>query len=463
MTQDPRFRADSIDSFRLGDQEPLDDATAVFTEAAGLTQVAQTLAARGGGALSVDLALDLVLNDVVEQARTVTGATGAAVAMFRDGKLTCRASSGENAPGLGVPVDASSGLAVACVSTGEIQQCQDTETDERVNAEACQLLGVRSMLIAPLVEGQRLVGLIEVFSPWPNAFGKREISALQVLAGRIAESNREAEAVITTPEPEEEPEIPAEPAEIELEPIPNQAAEEQPEQPEPLQEIAAQAPIPRKAFDLWGTVLVGLVISAALALGLVIGWRRAAELTKPSGQANSIARDIDFSDSPPTAPTASQNEAPADRIVDHTEPVAVSTPKEPIAKPEPPPKAPTVKLEPPPGGLIVTQNGRVVYRSPSDGGQAAAGQRIERPLIHKVEPEYPAEAKARQVEGPVVLDVQVLGDGTVGTIAVVSGDPLLAQSAINAVKQWRYQPQSADGQGVQRQTRVTVKFTLPQS
>src|SRR5262250_35971 len=160
MTQDPRVRA-AIDAIRLGDEEPSGSATAFFTEPPKLTRVAQTLAARGGGALSVDLALDLVLNDVVEQARTVTGATGAAVAMFRDGKLTCRASSGENAPDLGVPVDASSGLAVACVSTGEIQQCQDTETDGRVNAEACQLLGVRSMLIAPLVDGQRLVGLIE--------------------------------------------------------------------------------------------------------------------------------------------------------------------------------------------------------------------------------------------------------------------------------------------------------------
>jgi TonB family protein len=62
-----------------------------------------------------------------------------------------------------------------------------------------------------------------------------------------------------------------------------------------------------------------------------------------------------------------------------------------------------------------------------------------------------------------VLDVQVLGDGEVGTIAIASGDSVLAQSAIDAVKQWRYQPESVDGQGVRRQTRVTVKFTLPQS
>jgi len=51
----------------------------------------------------------------------------------------------------------------------------------------------------------------------------------------------------------------------------------------------------------------------------------------------------------------------------------------------------------------------------------------------------------------------------VGNVAVVSGDPLLTQSAIDAVKQWRYQPESANGQAIESQARVTVKFTLPGS
>jgi protein TonB len=80
-----------------------------------------------------------------------------------------------------------------------------------------------------------------------------------------------------------------------------------------------------------------------------------------------------------------------------------------------------------------------------------------------VEPQYPAEARAHHIQGPVVLDIQVLGDGGVGSVAVVSGDPLLTQSAINAVKQWRYQPESVNGQATDTQTRITVKFTLPES
>ena len=453
MTQDPRARTDSISAVKLGDQEPSGNATAILSEPPKVTKVAQTLAAHGGGVLSVDLALDLVLNDVVEQARSVTAATGAAIALFRDGELTCRATSGENAPDLGVRVDGSSGLAGACVSSGEIQHCPDTETDARVNAEACQRLGVRSMLIAPLVDGQRIIGVIQVFSAWPNAFGKREITALQVLAGRIAESNREAEAGIIPPPP---PETPVESTEVKLEPSQLEPAPLEPTQVEPVQlersdENVQQVSDSRKSYDLWGTVLVILVIAAALALGLVIGWRRAADFTKRAAPVKTTASANTPSNAAPIPP-GSQSAVPVDSSGVPNGAPEISTSK-----------APTTGPLPPPGGLIVTQNGKVVYRSPSSAGRPAADHSAGRSLIHKVDPEYPAEAKARHIQGPVVLDVEVLGNGAVGTIAVVSGDPALTQSAVDAVKQWRYQPAPANGQGIESQTRVTVKFTLPQS
>ena len=436
------MREDLTGAIKLGDQESSSNATALFTEPPKLTHVAQTLASHGGGALSVDLALDLVLNDVVEQARTVTGATGAAIALFRDGELTCRATSGENAPDLGVRVDGTSGLAGACVSSGEIQQCQDTETDPRVNAEACQRLGVRSMLIAPLVDGQRLIGIIQVFSAWPNAFGKREFSALQVLAGRIAESNREAEAGI--PVPVQQPETPSEPAKMNVEPIASEQADDQ------VEETQVEVSNPRRSFDLWGTVLVVLVIAAAIALGLAIGWRKAAEFTKRPVPVKTTAAAPISSDTTPTS-AALQNGVTEDSSPGTKGSLDVSSTK-----------APTTGTLPPPGGLIVTQNGKVVYRSPSAAGSTTP-HGAQRSLIHKVDPEYPAEAKASRIQGPVVLDVQVLEDGAVGTIAVISGDPTLTPSAINAVKQWRYQPATANGKAIESRTRVTVKFTLPRS
>ncbi|HTT20596.1 MAG TPA: TonB family protein [Candidatus Sulfotelmatobacter sp.] len=436
MTQDPRAQADSTGGIKLGNQESFGGATTFSGDPPQLAKLAQTLAEHGGGALSVDLALDIVLNDIVEQARNATGATGAAIALFRDGELVCRASAGENAPDLGVRVDAGSGLAGACVSSGEIQHSQDTDTDTRVNSEACRRLGVRSMLIAPLVDGLRLIGLIQVFSAWPDAFGKREISALQVLAGRIAESNREAETGVSMPEMHSE--LPVETARINPEPT----------QPECIEEVPAVEPEPRRGLDIWGTILMVLVIAAALALGLLIGWRRAAEFTKRNAQATQVSRKAPATAVPVPETPVSRDSSVADASA------ASATPEDVSIK-----KVPTAAT--PVGGLVVTQNGKVVYRSPTDSTQGAANKSIERLLIHKVDPAYPAEAKARNVQGPVVLDVQVFNDGSVGTIAVVSGDPLLTQAAIDAVKQWRYQPEN--GPGIERRTRVTVNFKLPGS
>jgi TonB family protein len=335
-----------------------------------------------------------------------------------------------------------------------MQQCQDTETDPRVNAEICRLLGVRSMLMAPLVDGQRLIGVIQVFSAWPNAFGKREISALQVLAGRIAESNRQAEAGLSAPLQNSEPqavaeEIRAKPIEIEptqIESTQIESTEIEPAQAKEAEEISVGEAEPHTRIDVWGIVLVLLVVAAAVTLGLVIGWRRAAEFTKNAAHVKTNA-SVNASPKTETVPVTSQNANAAESSA-----TATGTAKAPTARPIPPA-----------GGLIVTQNGKVIYRSPSGAGQPAIGEGAERSLIHRVEPQYPAEAKARHIQGPVVLDIQVMGDGAVGKVAVVSGDPLLTQSAIDAVKQWRYQREMENGKEIESQARVTVKFTLPES
>ena len=77
MTQDPRARTDSTIGIESGHQESSGSATALSAEPPKISELVQTLAAHGGGALSADLALDLVLNDLVQQARDATGATGA--------------------------------------------------------------------------------------------------------------------------------------------------------------------------------------------------------------------------------------------------------------------------------------------------------------------------------------------------------------------------------------------------
>jgi TonB family protein len=91
------------------------------------------------------------------------------------------------------------------------------------------------------------------------------------------------------------------------------------------------------------------------------------------------------------------------------------------------------------------------------GGNVAATK-----LISQVRPVYPAEAKAQRVQGKVSLMAVIAKDGTVQSLEVVSGDPLLVPSALEAVKQWVYQPTLLNGQPVEVQTMIDVNYTLSQ-
>jgi protein TonB len=67
-------------------------------------------------------------------------------------------------------------------------------------------------------------------------------------------------------------------------------------------------------------------------------------------------------------------------------------------------------------------------------------------------------AKRAGVQGDVVLRAVIAKDGTVQDVRIVSGNPMLADAAVQAVRQWRYQPSSLDGQPVEAETLVQVKF-----
>lgn len=81
-------------------------------------------------------------------------------------------------------------------------------------------------------------------------------------------------------------------------------------------------------------------------------------------------------------------------------------------------------------------------------------------LISRVEPKYPPLAIASRTEGPVVLAAVIGRDGRIENLRLVSGHPLLAKAALDAVQQWRYRPTVLNGQPVEVETQITVKFTL---
>lgn len=81
-------------------------------------------------------------------------------------------------------------------------------------------------------------------------------------------------------------------------------------------------------------------------------------------------------------------------------------------------------------------------------------------LVHRVEPTYPALARTAHIQGPVELRAIISKEGTIENLRVVSGHPMLAQAALEAVRQWRYRPYILNGEPMEVETQVTVNFVL---
>jgi hypothetical protein len=109
--------------------------------------------------------------------------------------MICRASAGETAPPVGATLQIGSGFSGECVRTGETLRCDDAETDPFVDRESCHALGIRSMLAAPVLLGETVIGLLEIFSPRPQAFGERETIVLRRFADSISAAVKRAAPV----------------------------------------------------------------------------------------------------------------------------------------------------------------------------------------------------------------------------------------------------------------------------
>jgi TonB family protein len=81
-------------------------------------------------------------------------------------------------------------------------------------------------------------------------------------------------------------------------------------------------------------------------------------------------------------------------------------------------------------------------------------------VISKVQPVYPADAKAARIQGSVVIAAIIGKDGNIQSERLMSGHPLLAPAAMDAVRQWKYRPYLLNGQAMEVDTQVTVNFTL---
>ena len=153
---------------------------------ADYTSILTALAAVKREVDSLGSDLDSTLQLLAQRAQTFTRATGAAIALTEGVSMMCRASSGQDAPGLGARLTTGSGFSGECVRTGQLLRCEDSETDPLVDRESCRALGIRSMIAVPVVWGNAVIGLLEVFSPEAYAFSTNDPVVLKRLAGIIS-------------------------------------------------------------------------------------------------------------------------------------------------------------------------------------------------------------------------------------------------------------------------------------
>jgi N-acetylmuramoyl-L-alanine amidase/putative methionine-R-sulfoxide reductase with GAF domain len=276
--------------------------------------------------------LDEVLQLVAERARTITGADGVAIALAENDAIVCRASAGKIVPDAGVRLDPHSGFSGACLSSGNVVRCDDSDTDDRVNPEACRRLGARSMVAVPLSAKQTVIGLLEAFSSDPYGFNDSDIRSLNLLAelilsalrpqeeDRLAEISRQVIATKITP-----------PVEIDTAPVAPVVAEEA----EPNQSTEQSLP---SSFAAYGTVdnsrpglkvVVALVVFA-IGLGTALWWNIRRHSIA------STSHPIVVTPTPPTATPQAASATSAPAVEPATLPEEETNSEPPVALPNGP-------------------------------------------------------------------------------------------------------------------------------
>ena len=455
--------------------------------------------------------LDPLLAAIADAAQQLTAASGVALAMWRDGEMVCRARSGETAPALDSRLSSEAGISGECLRTGKSQICVDTEDDPLVDVEVCRVLGVRSIAVMPIQAKRRIDGILEVFSTEPAAFSEHHVEVLEQLAALAERAH--------TLEPSESSPMPAPVPVMVKAPIDELKAREL----SPDYDDVGNAG-PGLVGGLAGRrslVLGALGLAAFLLLGLVVwlGWRqgtkkggRAQVASLPSSSYSPIVAErplgtgdnvsgqqladprlwegnstlkpnpgsgiLSVSGSTPASGTlATANskgggsegkKTQADRsLPGRASRASTSADKSssrslhgeeaaPVAAP--PVAGVPITGTPNPSPLQGILSAKTVLPglSPTMSQGVSGGH-----LLYRVSPIYPAQAKMFRREGKVILNATVMEDGKVRDLEVVQGEPVLAQSAVAAVKQWRYQPFLLDGKPVKTETSITIDFKFP--
>lgn len=444
---------------------------------------------------------DAVLRLIAQQARLVTAATGAAIALGAREEFFCRATAGENAPPVGARIRSDSGLTGECLRRRVTLRCDDSDRDQRVDAEACRELQVRSIAVVPIRVGSEIAGVVEVFSHHVSAFSNVHVATLERVAELVAAvCHRTATLILEAASGPAAAQAGIPGSTVSAPMVPSWARADVREK---FQEFAAEAvaysrdaaaavrphlAVLRRRTNSWMLAALASLFVLLAALGYFVGRARrqtpVVESMLPVAETSAPA-------AAPTAPseageafskagaTVAQKPSAAEKKASSTIAVAPRpTAEEPVVLTISPgsrvqqSRRAEPDVAPPPDLENITGTTRARAETEILSTAVVAPKLLPQPkplavsqgvvpgrLIKKINPTYPMQAREARVHGSVVLNVVIEKTGKVGKVRVISGHPLLAQSAVQAVKGWIYAPFRLNGEPVDAEAQVTVNFS----
>lgn len=148
------------------------------------------------GIVAAKLAPLETMNLMATQAQSLTSADAAVIELIEGEDLVYKAVSGKAKENLGLRIPLKSSLSGLAISSEQSLICEDTETDQRVNREACRAVGMRSMIVCPLRDAGNFIGVLKVLAIQPFAFTQGDLKNLQILTeslGVVIQRQRAAE------------------------------------------------------------------------------------------------------------------------------------------------------------------------------------------------------------------------------------------------------------------------------
>ena len=439
--------------------------------------------------VAADLALDWVLQEIVQHARLATSATGAFIGLVRANKIVCQALSGSNASEFVAYLNRDRRMVDSYLRTSSLQRCRDSEASEELDGRACRYLGARSVVLVPIPdETEEKLGIFGVFSPQVDAFSNANIAALQSLARRIADAMEQVDQC--TP-------VSSRDAAAQIRPNPGNVL---PIRAQLLRAIQRPVAVSRRS-SLWVLGILAVVLLVGWTLSRAINQRAmdaSAKTSAPVSRATSVGS---AAVTPQSASSSSASPLSNNAGANPGQSPAVAAAVKPVTEPPPAHKAikkiparselhlPDLEIEnalddASPGSLVsesvdafkADETSTVAAPRPEEADKKPASTNADSspasPVVvpektaldhvtARVEPHYPAVPNSQAVQGTAIVDVVVSSNGRLEVVRPVSGDPRLLVSAAKAVRKWRFTPLVRNRQSVSFESHITFHFALP--